>query len=248
MPIVNSRSRCKLTATCSPPGWTVSAWLDGFVDGDDDILSSDLGPAFMQEVLLGECSPGASSTAVQDCQAGAASQHQSSSSNGAQQQGDHPLLEPLARQETVDDIFEAFDAFLQGELEQNGSCQPDAQQQQQQLHPNAQACAHTMQAEMHRHGSLDSNNCSSINSGSRCHTPADAALGMAVAEPLSPAAVQLDGSTAAAAVQPALRGVVIPVASSRMAARSAAAAWHSSRGCCRCCGSCSYPACHTASS
>uniref|UniRef100_A0A383V5C3 Uncharacterized protein n=1 Tax=Tetradesmus obliquus TaxID=3088 RepID=A0A383V5C3_TETOB len=117
------------------------SWVDGVLEGHEDILQIDLDQEFLQEVLL---EAGSSTAAELSCavhavhdppaiaaQPGASSSSSACSASDANQQElHHPLLEA----EEGLDIFDAFDAFIlaEHEREHKGSCPSDVQQQQQQ--------------------------------------------------------------------------------------------------------------------
>jgi hypothetical protein len=178
------------------------AWLDGFIDDDNEVITTDVNTNFLQDVLLGaDCSSGLSSTAAVQHQPIAGSQQPqkstSSSSacsdvNGDEKQGSHLLFRPISRAETAADIFEAFDAFIEAELAQSGTCQPSLQQQQQLTRSGENAATTALP----RINSLDSW-VTSNSSSSQPLAHGAAAAGLAYAAPAPTAAQQQSALVAA---------------------------------------------------
>jgi hypothetical protein len=161
------------------------AWLDGCIDSNAAASPTDLDDYILHDMLFGaSCSVGHFSTAAQTQHKPWSPQLQQSSSStcsgnsGVQHQPVH--LQSAGGAETVPDILEAFDAFLQEELEQpGGSCQPNMQEQQQLLDSSDDVIAE----ELRRFDSLKPLNS---NSGSGMfHAVADASAGLAVSHPAS---------------------------------------------------------------
>jgi hypothetical protein len=161
------------------------AWLDGLLEGHDDVHPTETDQGVLQEMLLeAHDSPAAALSCAVHVSPAIAGQPPTSSSSssacsgchGEQREIYHPLLKADERPAAMQDLFDAFDAFLQAEHERehSSSCPSNIQQLQQQQQERTSSNGSTTPSaqELHSHSSFCIyNSPDTLNS---CHTAAGA--------------------------------------------------------------------------